>query len=45
MNSLVWMDVERFHFFLKEKEVRNAYEPHDDQIAVLDFSVFRPHLA
>jgi hypothetical protein len=34
-----------FCFFSREKEKRNAHEPHDDQISVLDFSVFRPHLA
>jgi hypothetical protein len=34
-----------FFFFVGGKKARNAYEPYDDQIAVLDFYVFGPHLA
>lgn len=44
LNELSRLGAYQMLIFFRE-ERRGSYEPYDDQIAVLDFSVFRPHLA
>jgi len=45
MNSLVWKYQTFVIFFFLENGKTKTYEPDDDQIAVLNLSVPRPHLA